>query len=228
VEQYVSISGQGTLTNNNGTLFIQLGNLASGASDTTNVVVTVNSSATGSIKNTVTVVGGQPDPNLSNNTSSAVTQVSAPVIPVSIDALMINKKVNLTQVTTGTDLTYTVTVTNASLAQVTGVTSADPLPAGFTYLSSTIQYSPGSAAVPVSPTTSNGALNFSLGAMAAQQTDTITIIGQVTAAAGSTLANTASVSSTEAGVNPETSNTVTTTVIGPTPVVPSKYYYILH
>ena len=57
--------------------------------------------------------------------------------------------------------------------------------------------------------------------MASEQVDTITIVGEVTAAAGSKLSNTASVSSTETGIDPETSNTVTTTVIGS---APSKFY----
>ena len=43
--QYVSSSSsQGTVTNNNGTLSVQLGSLASGAVATTNIVVTVNPS----------------------------------------------------------------------------------------------------------------------------------------------------------------------------------------
>ena len=62
--QYVSSSSsQGTVTNNNGTLSVQLGSLASGAVATTTVVVTVDPARTGSITNTVTVTGDVTDPN---------------------------------------------------------------------------------------------------------------------------------------------------------------------
>ena len=78
--QYVSSSSsQGTVANNNGTLSVQLGSLAVGAVATTNVVVTVNPTATGSLTNTVTVTGNQPDPNLSNNTSTVTTQINQSV-----------------------------------------------------------------------------------------------------------------------------------------------------
>ena len=75
--QYVSSSSsQGTVASNNGTLLVQLGSLANGATATTNIVVTVNPSDTGSITNTVTVTGNQTDPNLSNNISTVTTQVN--------------------------------------------------------------------------------------------------------------------------------------------------------
>ena len=154
---YQSVGGQGSATVSGQTVTLTIGNLAVDASSTSTIVVNVASTTLGTITNTATVIGNQPDPNMANNTASASTLVTAPVIPVSADALIITKAVNLTQVTTGSDLTYTVTVTNGSLAQVTGVTAADPLPAGFTYLSSSIQYSPTSAAVPYSPTSSAGA-----------------------------------------------------------------------
>ena len=126
--QYVSSSSsQGTVTNNNGTLSVQLGSLAAGAVATTNVVVTVNPGDTGSITNTVTVTGNQPDPNLSNNTSTVTTQVSQ-----SVDLALV-KTASPNPVKAGQQLTYTLTATNNGPSNATGVTIVDTLPAG-TYL----------------------------------------------------------------------------------------------
>ena len=46
-------------------------------------MVAVAATASGTITNTATVGGNQPDPNLANNTASASTQINVPVIAMS-------------------------------------------------------------------------------------------------------------------------------------------------
>ena len=71
---YQSASGQSSASIAGQTLTLNVGNLAAGASSTITVVVNVASTATGTITNTATVSGNQPDPNLANNTASVSTQ----------------------------------------------------------------------------------------------------------------------------------------------------------
>ena len=52
--------------------------LASGASSTNTILVTVDAGATGPLVNTFAVVGGEVDPDLSNNASTATTTGQAP------------------------------------------------------------------------------------------------------------------------------------------------------
>jgi uncharacterized repeat protein (TIGR01451 family) len=73
-----STTTQGTCTG--GVLLrCQLGSMASGASVTITLVTT--SSATGTITNTATVVGNEPETNTANNTATAQTQVTGPFVP---------------------------------------------------------------------------------------------------------------------------------------------------
>ncbi|MGO9113568.1 MAG: DUF11 domain-containing protein [Thermoguttaceae bacterium] len=223
-EQYVSsTSSQGTVTNNNGTLSVQLGSLATGAVATTNVVVTVSQAATGSISNTVSVTGDEIDPNLSNNTSTVTTQVTAYVAPQSYPELLIKKSAAAT-VTVGSDLTYSLVVSNNSLTTGSNVTIVDTLPTGFSYIS---------ANGPVQPTITGNTLTWTLPTMpettSANPPITITILGEVTSAAASTITNTATVSD-PGDPNDNSANymsSATTTVLSPTPT-PSKYFLISH
>ena len=77
---------------------------------------TVNSSDTGTITNTATVSGDQPDPNMANNTSTVVTQVNQPIIQDSNTDLKITKYSTPSSVSVGSTLTYTISVLNNSLS----------------------------------------------------------------------------------------------------------------
>ena len=114
---YISASGQSSATIAGQTLTLNVGNLAAGASSTITVVVDVASTASGTITNTATVSGNQPDPNLANNTASVTTQIDVPVVPTSVADLAIVKTANPIAVTVGSDLTYTLVVTNELLAR---------------------------------------------------------------------------------------------------------------
>ena len=68
-------ASQGTCTNASGTVTCSLGSLASGASGT--VTIAVTPTVVGTLSNTATVSGSEPDPNLSDNSATATTTVSA-------------------------------------------------------------------------------------------------------------------------------------------------------
>src|SRR5208283_2551325 len=164
---------------NNQTLTLNIGNLAVGASSTINVVVVVRPATTsGTITNTATVSGNDPDPNLANNTASVSTQLVV-VQQQAFTDLAIVKTAQPNPVTVGGMLTYTLTVTNESLATDTNVTVVDTLPTGFAYFTAVGQNS---------ATIVGNTLTLYLGTLAgegnsANNVDTITITGEVTAAA---------------------------------------------
>jgi len=93
----------------------------------------------------------------------------------------------------GGTITYTLNVTNAGPFDAHNVTVDDPLPAGETFVSATA--SQGSC---------NSAVTCQLGTVANGGSATITIVAHLTAACGSTLTNTATVTGDEP--DPDTSN----------------------
>ncbi|WP_094868791.1 DUF7507 domain-containing protein [Paenibacillus sp. VTT E-133280] len=99
-----------------------IGALASGDTVTVLITGTVNSSASGTIANTVTVDSTTPDPDPSNNTSTDNTPVNT-----SAD-LSIVKEADPDPVNPGDVLTYTLTVTNDGPSDAEGVTLIDAVP----------------------------------------------------------------------------------------------------
>jgi uncharacterized repeat protein (TIGR01451 family) len=207
-ETYLSSSSsQGTVINNNGTLTVQLGNLADGTTATTTVVVGISPSASGSISNTVTVSGNQADPNLSNNTSTVTTPI------VGSADLSLAKTVSEAEAKPGDPLTYTLTATNLGPANDTGVTIVDPLPSGFVY---------SSASGALSSSLSGNTLSLNLGNLAVGGTTTIVISGLVSANVSGTLTNTAWLS----GLQPDpnlSNNAASVSTIVSVPVQPVSY-----
>ena len=105
-----------------------VGNLANGASATLSVVATVTTHL--AVTNTATVNSGIYDPVSGNDTASASLNVP--------DAdLAVTKTVNTSTPAFGTDVTFTVTVTNNGPDTSAGVSVADSLPAGLTLVSAT-------------------------------------------------------------------------------------------
>ncbi|TKB98153.1 T9SS type B sorting domain-containing protein [Pedobacter cryotolerans] len=108
-----------------------IGNLANGISATLTITVTVN--ATGLYANTATIEGTETDPDLSNN-SSTVTPT-----PGAIQAnLGVLKTVDIAAPTIGNNVVFTVAVNNAGPNNATNVKVTDMLPAGYTFISSTV------------------------------------------------------------------------------------------
>jgi LPXTG-site transpeptidase (sortase) family protein len=114
--------------NTNPATFTDTVNLPAGSSITYNVTVTIPSSATGNLINTVTVTPptGVTDPNSGNNTASDTdTQNSQAAISVTKDD-------NVTEYVPGGTLTYTITVKNIGPSDALGVSVTDNIPPQFT------------------------------------------------------------------------------------------------
>jgi uncharacterized repeat protein (TIGR01451 family) len=118
-------------------------------------------------------------------------------------------------VTVGSDLTYTVTVQNAGPSSASGVSVADSIPGGTSYVSASA--SQGSCS-------GSATVNCSLGSLASGGTATVTLV--VRPSSAGTLSNSASVSSSTAdptsGNNQASSSTTVNATSPPPPPPPSS------
>jgi uncharacterized repeat protein (TIGR01451 family) len=112
-----------------GTLTWNVGDMASGASETLQFVVDVNPQTTASQVNTACASSQTSDPVNSNNCSSATTGVTVSA------ALDITKTHITDPVNAGSNLTYTIVVHNGGPSTATNVVVTDPLPSGTTFVS---------------------------------------------------------------------------------------------
>jgi uncharacterized repeat protein (TIGR01451 family) len=168
-------------TQSAGTVTCNLGTIASGASATATIKVTPPT--TGQITNQASVSSGVSDPNATNNTASAVTNVN-PVADLSI-----TKSDAPDPVSSGQQLTYTLGISNAGPSAAAGVTVTDTLPGGVTYNSATPSQG--------SPCThSSGTVTCNLGSIANGGNASVSIV--VTPSSGTSITNQASVSATTA------------------------------
>ncbi len=160
-----------------GVVTCNVGSLASGGTDTYQILVTVNAGASGILLNGAEVSGSETDP-VSNNTSTVSTTVVAEA------DLRVSKSVDETTPSEGDRILYTVTVVNDGPSHATGVIINDALPADLTYESDNSggNYNSGTGAWTI------GNLDSSAGA-------TLLITATVnTGTAGTTITNTATIS----------------------------------
>ena len=128
-----------------------------------------------------TVTSATSDDVPSNNTASATTAITT-----SADVAL-TKAVTPAPWTAGSTVTYTLTATNNGPSTAAGVTLADPLPLGLTYVGST----------PAGTCTSaNSNVTCALGALNPNQSSTVTITASIASHATGTITNTAVVKST--------------------------------
>ncbi len=132
------------------------------------------------IVNTATTSTTTADPNGANNQASASTAIAAPSADLSVI------KTGPASVVPGTSISYSVTVANAGPNDATGVSLADPTPAGLSFVS---------ASAPCS-----GGFPCALGTMATGASVVVTVTYDVPAgyAGASPLVNTATVSAVTA------------------------------
>ena len=107
-----------------------LGTITSGNSKMFTITVDVDAGTTGMITNMASASSSTPLTNTSDDSVSIMTQVNAET------DLSITKSDTPDPVVAGTDLTYTMTVTNNGPSNSTGATVTDALPAGLTFSSS--------------------------------------------------------------------------------------------
>ncbi|HEX2254607.1 MAG TPA: DUF11 domain-containing protein [Thermoanaerobaculia bacterium] len=132
-------SPDGTCTVSGRTVTCAMGDLAPG--ETATVTITGTPTVTGSITNTALVLGEQPDPDTSDNTALAQTEVlDTGGAGGSGDAadLSVLKTDSADPVAVGESVTYTIRVSNAGPATATGVTVTDVLPASVAFVSATV------------------------------------------------------------------------------------------
>ena len=151
-----------------------------------------------SVTNTATVASPVPDPNPQNNTSSATTAITA-----SADLAVV--KTAPATVAVGSDLVYTIRITNGGPDAAAAVVASDTIPAGVAFVSVTTTQ--GSC-------TGTSAITCAIGTVAAGSVVTVTIAVRPPATAPDTIANTVTTSNSTPDPNPanNTSSAQTTLV----------------
>jgi uncharacterized repeat protein (TIGR01451 family) len=124
---YTFVSANPAAAYDSGTGTWTIGSLANGASTSLTITATVN--ASGDYLNSATICGDQNDPDLDNNCDCISTT------PVPLADLAIVKTVNNSTPVVGSQVTFTLQASNNGPSPATGVSVADPLPAGYTFVS---------------------------------------------------------------------------------------------
>jgi uncharacterized repeat protein (TIGR01451 family) len=194
----------GTITS--GTVSCGFGTIAAGGTAT----VTVNFSAKdgGDINDTASVTASTPDPNTSNNSASGkVTFVS------SAD-LSITKSSSPNPVVAGTNLTYTISVTNAGPSTATNVVVKDTLPGQVSVVSTAPSVGSCTGGIPGNPLQP---LTCTLGSLANGGSASIVVVVKVASSTpnGTILVNNATVASSVADPNNNNNSYTAYTTVSP-------------
>ncbi|NWG00533.1 MAG: IPTL-CTERM sorting domain-containing protein, partial [Thermoanaerobaculaceae bacterium] len=188
--------------NTNPATFTDTVNLPAGSSITYTVAVTIPSSATGSLVNTVTVAApaGVTETNSGNNTATDTDSQNPEA------DLAITKTDGTTTYTPGGTLTYTIVVTNNGPSDVTGATVTDTFPAAITNATWSC-----AGSVPAATCTASGSGNIGDSVtIPAGEYVTYTVTAQVSAGASGNLANTSSVTPPTGVTDPNSDNNTAT------------------
>jgi uncharacterized repeat protein (TIGR01451 family) len=168
------------------------------------------------LSNTATVSSTTAEGNPGNESGNATTTVSA------VTGLGIAKTDNGNDpVVAGTNLTYTITVSNSGPSNAANVGFSDPLPADTTFVSLA---SPGGWSCTTPAVGANGTVSCSIASLPVTAGVDFTLVVAVGASvpANTVLSNTASIDITTLAAGPIASATETTTVIAPTLVSATK------
>ncbi len=181
--------------------------LSPGATATFELVVTIAPNATGTIDNTATVTSTTPDPIPANNSATASTTVGA-------NADLIVTKTGAAAATAGTDVTYTVTVSNNGPSDAMNVTLTDELPPQTTFVSATQTSGPNFTCTTPAPG-ATGTITCSIATFIPMSSAELSFVVHVDADATGTIENTASVTSTTPDPAPANSSGSVSTAIAP-------------
>jgi uncharacterized repeat protein (TIGR01451 family) len=152
--------------------------------NTPTITLTPTQTPTATVTPTTTPTGALPTPTVTNTPAAGTADLSV-------------SKTGPASASTGQDVTYTIVASNAGPAAAANVSLSDPLPGGTTFVSCST--SQGTCSGP--PVGMNGTVTAALGPLGVSASATLTIVAHVTAAGG-TLSNTATVSSSTPDPNP--------------------------
>ncbi len=202
----IEFSTDGGVTFNPWTGNYDIGTLLNGETRTILIRGIVSPSATGTISNTADVISTTPDPNLSNNTSTVVIEITE--IPPSAD-VAVSKSVDANPVVSGETVVYTIKVLNFGLSDAQNVILTDVIPSEIIGAEFSID-----GGVTFSPWPGS----YDIGTLLNGETRTILIRGTVAQVGAGFIINTADVTSTTPDPNP--SNNTSTVVIEVNEVTP--------
>jgi uncharacterized repeat protein (TIGR01451 family) len=184
---------QGTiLSTTDGKIIVSIGNMNVGASALVTVAMTPTTS--GTLSSTGLVSAAEADLALANNIAVISTTANLPVADLSVAAVG-----NLSTVVNGSNLVYSITVSNAGPQNAINVVVTDPLPAALAFVSS------------VPNTNSSGPLTWNLGTLAPGASVVITMNAR--AVSVSTITNTISVATGSSDSNSANNSANVATVI---------------
>jgi uncharacterized repeat protein (TIGR01451 family) len=197
-----------------GTVTCTIATFAAGASASFSVVVNVNANTPDrtTISNTATMSSGTTDSVPGNNSATATTTVNA-----GADLSVV--KTGDAQTGAGFPITYTITITNSGPSDAASVVLSDPIPADTTFVSFTQNTGP-TFTCSTPSVGGTGTVSCSIASLVLSATATFTLVVNVNATVleGTTITNTASVSSTTSDPNlANNSSTVTTLIVGGNP-----------
>jgi uncharacterized repeat protein (TIGR01451 family) len=182
---------------NNGNVSCSIGTIgqfASGASAQFTLTANIDPTFTGTLSNTASIFGPNADTNPNNNSATAVATVTA-----SAD-LAVNKTGPATA-NAGTDITYTVTVTNNGPSNAASVAFSDVVPANTTFVSES--QTTGSTFSCTKPSVGGtGTVNCTLASFAPGSATFSITVHVSPGAAGAVISNTANATTTTTDPNP--------------------------
>ena len=158
------------------------------------------------ITNVATVTSATADPNGADNTATANTEV------VNQSDLVVSKADSPDPVTAGTNLTYTLTLTNGGPSDAQSVALSDAIPVNTTFVSM-METSGPAFTLTTPPVGGTGTATANIATFAAGASATFTLVVKVNAAATGTISNTASVTSTTVDLNAVNDTATATTTV---------------
>jgi uncharacterized repeat protein (TIGR01451 family) len=187
--------------------------LPAGASVVITITATVNGSAIGSISNTATVTpaAGVNDPDLSNNTSTVNTSITA-VANLSIS------KAGPATVNAGGAITYSITIANTGPSIADGTTFSDTIPSSIGALSASCGAATGGAICSSTVGINGNTVSGNVPTLPPGASVTITVNGTVAGNATGSISNSASVSPPAGVIDQDVTNNTSTTNATVTPV----------
>jgi uncharacterized repeat protein (TIGR01451 family) len=190
--------------NNPGTVTCSLQPLAATASNQFTLTANISPAFTGTLNNTATVSGDNADPNTNNNSQTASATVSASA------NLTINKS-GPASANAGTNITYTVTLTNSGPSAAATVSLTDTVPANTTFVSESQTTGPTFSCSTPAPG-GTGTITCTLGSFPVGSA-TFSITVHINPGATGTITNTANVSSATPDPNPSGNNPTANTTV---------------